>query len=102
MAVHTMKLRQEYLVSYDIENTKTRTKVFNELRSTGLKPVQKSVFWGYLTNAELRSLHRYIKEAISVDDRALITRTNFNSVGSSFLIGHDSEQFRDWEPCSVI
>ncbi len=97
-----MELRQEYLICYDVADTKIRSKVFNELEKIGMKAVQKSVFWGCLTHAELSAIFRFIKDSIEHGDKALITRTNFNGQGHSFLIGHEKEEFSDWKENYVI
>ena len=95
-------LRKEYLVSYDIEITKVRTRLFKELSRIGLKPVQKSVFWGYLTNAELLAIKRFVEQIYVKNDKVFITHTNFNSRGNSFLIGYEESEFRDWNESEVI
>jgi CRISPR-associated protein Cas2 len=95
-------LRQEYLICYDIEENRLRTKLFKELRSQGLKHVQKSVFWGYLTVAELNAISRFINSVIDESDKVLITRTNFNGRGQSLFFGHGKEDFKDWEENCVI
>ncbi len=95
-------IRQEYIICYDISDTKKRNKVFNELEKTGMKAVQKSVFWGYLTKAELYSCHRFISQIIEKDDRALITHTNFNGRGQSFLVGYKEADFQDWDENYVL
>jgi len=95
-------LRCEYLISYDVENNKIRTQIFRELGKYGLKPVQKSVFWGYLTRAELESIKRHLNANLKKMDRAFITHTNFNGRGQSYFVGHSEEDFRDWEETAVI
>ncbi len=95
-------LRQEYLICYDIENNKARKKVYDELVKNGLKAVQKSVFWGYLTKAELNSIKRFIFSLVSKDDKALITKTNFNGKGFSYFVGYKKNEFKDWEEWYVI
>ncbi len=95
-------LRQEYLVCYDIEDNKIRKKVYNELAKNGLKPMQKSVFWGYLTQAELNGIRRFISHLVKKEDKTLITRTNFNGRGFSYLIGHKKKDFEDWKENCVI
>ncbi len=95
-------LRQEYLVSYDVEDNKIRTRVFKELGKHGLKAVQKSVFWGYLTLAELETVKRYLNDSLNKMDRAFITHTNFNGRGQSYFVGHQKEDFKDWEETGVI
>lgn len=95
-------LRQEYLISYDVENNKVRKRIFDELSKYGLKPVQKSVFWGYLTLAELEAIKRYLNANLNKPDKVFITHTNFNGRGQSYVIGHHKEEFRDWEENHVI
>lgn len=95
-------LRQEYLISYDVEDNKIRTYLYKELAKYGLSSVQKSVFWGYLTRAELTAIQRYLNQCIQEQDKAFITHTNFNGRGQSFFIGHAKEEFRDWRETDVI
>ena len=95
-------LRQEYLISYDVENNKIRTRIFKELGRYGLRSVQKSVFWGCLTLAELAAIKRYLKTSLEKMDKAFITHTNFNGRGESFFIGHSESDFNDWEESDVI
>ena len=95
-------LRQEYLISYDVEDNKIRRHIFNELGKHGLKPVQKSVFWGYLTRAEVEAIKRYLHTSLGKADKVFVTHTNFNGRGRSYFIGHSEEDFRDWEENHVI
>ena len=96
------RLRNEYLISYDIEDNKIRTGIFKELGKYGLKDVQKSVFWGCLTKAELRSLQRFLYECLDDHDKVFIIRTHFSKRGYSFSLGHDKEDFKDWSESHVI
>jgi len=98
----TYPLRQEYLISYDIEDNKIRMKIFKELQRYGLHAVQKSVFWGYLTLAELEAIKRYFSSELQNMDKAFITHTNFNGRGQSFFIGHIKEEFTDWPETHVL
>ncbi len=95
-------LRQEYLVCYDIADNKSRIKVFKELRRQGLRHIQKSVFWGYLTRAEFNSIRRFISDMMDDPDKALIARTNINGRGQSQLLGYTAGQLKDWEENCVI
>ncbi len=95
-------LRQEYLISYDVEDNKIRTRVFKELGKYGLKPVQKSVFWGYLTMAEIKAIKRYLNEKLEKDDKAFVTHTNFNGRGQSYFFGHEKTDFSDWDEAGFI
>lgn len=56
-----MSLRKEYIIAYDIEDNKIRTNLYNQLLAYGLKSVQKSVFWGCITNAELGAVKPVLK-----------------------------------------
>ncbi len=98
----TYPLRQEYLISYDVENNKIRTGIFKELEKHGLKSVQKSVFWGYLTSAEMEAIKRYLNAELGSTDKVFITHTNFNGRGQSYFLGHSEQDFKDWEETSVI
>lgn len=62
--VIAMGIYSKYLVCYDIENNRTRTKFFNFLKDLGLQPLQKSVFYGELNAAELRSLAATARESL--------------------------------------
>ena len=98
----TYPLRQEYLISYDVEDNKIRTGIFKELGKHGLKPVQKSVFWGYLTLADMEAIKRFLNAKLENTDKAFITHTNFNGRGQSYFIGHNDRDFKDWEETDVI
>ena len=95
-------LRHEYLISYDIVDNKIRTYVFKELGKYGLKSAQKSVFWGYLTLAELNGIKRLLQDKLKKEDKAFITNTNFNGTGQSYCLGHTKEDFTDWKETDVI
>ena len=96
------KLRQEYLVSYDIENNKARTQLYKELSGFGLRAVQKSVFWGCLTIAELHAIKRSLQKYLDTQDKGFVIRSNFHGRGQSYFIGHNKEDFEDWRESDVI
>jgi CRISPR-associated protein Cas2 len=58
----------EILVSYDIENNKIRSKLFDKLKDFGLRPLQKSVFWGRIRKPEEKLLISYINQNIGKAD----------------------------------
>lgn len=60
-----MSLYTKYIICYDIENDKTRLKFFEFLKDLGLNPVQKSVFYGQLTRAEIRCLKSKAHEMLN-------------------------------------
>ncbi len=100
--VMTYPLRQEYLIAYDIVENKTRTLVYNELYAYGLNAIQKSLFWGYLTSAEINAISRYFEKYLQQSDKAFITHTNFNGRGQSFFFGHEPTDFQDWDESIVV
>ena len=100
--VAATKIRQEYLVAYDVADDKIRSRTYNELEKHGLRAVQKSVFWGYLTQAELQSIKRYFENILKVEDKAFVTHSNFNGRGKSYFVGHTREDFKDWEEAYVV
>ncbi len=95
-------LRREYLICYDISENKIRGEVFKELEKYGLKPAQKSVFWGYLTMAELSAVKRYFSSVLEETDKAFIVRSSFNSLGESWFFGCQKDSFTDWKETDVI
>ena len=96
------KLRQEYLVSYDIEDNKIRKRLHNDLLGYGLNAIQKSVFWGYLSLAELEAIKRNLEKHLGSTDKVFVTHSNFNGRGKSYFIGHEKKDFNDWEESGVI
>ena len=81
------KLYQEVLVSYDIEDNKSRAQLFKQLKALSLVAIQKSVFWGHLKLAEEQAIKRLFKKHCDSDDKAFIVRVKLsenikiNSVG---------------------
>lgn len=92
-----MKLRQEYLVVYDIESNKSRLSIYKKLLAYGLKSVQKSVFWGYLTLAEKNAIARLLNNALDKTDKAFMTHVSMQRKSFSYKIGHHDDDFKDWE-----
>ena len=63
-----MNLYSKYLVCYDIENNKTRTKFFEKMKDFGLQPIQKSVFYGFLNQAEFNSVRKLAFELLAASN----------------------------------
>lgn len=88
------KLHNEVLVSYDIGNTKNRTKLFKKLKDISLSPIQKSVFWGHLNAAEESSVKRLLKEYCKKTDKAFIARIKLSEqVNQNNSVGYDKDDF---------
>lgn len=74
-----MQLFQEVLVSYDVTDNRARTKLFQRLKDYGLIPIQKSVFWGRVNEAEKRAVYRLFRELLNgPDDCAFIIQANIS------------------------
>lgn len=75
--VSQSKLYSRYIVCYDIENIKTRNKLYKSLKDFGLMPIQKSVFLGELTKAEISSIRRLVNDLLDKKtDKCLYIQTN--------------------------
>ncbi|MDO5352883.1 MAG: CRISPR-associated endonuclease Cas2 [Succinatimonas sp.] len=59
------RLYSRYVICYDIENVKTRKKLYKSFKDFGLTPIQKSVFFGELTRAEIASIKRIVNELLN-------------------------------------
>lgn len=90
-------LRREYIIAYDISNTKVRNKLFERLKDHGLNPIQKSIFWGTLNNAEKRSIERISKEILNEDEEAKLIFVNVDILKNKecFFLGHKLDEFSD-------
>ena len=98
-----MKLRQEFLVIYDISNNKARTSLYNALLAYGLFPLQKSMFWGKLTKSEKNSILRHLKEIMEESDKAIIIPSKIDKKDPrTHLLGYEDEDFADWKDNEVI
>lgn len=97
-----MKIRDEYLFCYDIEQTKIRTKVYKQLLAYGLHPVQKSVLWGFVSKPELSAIQRMLDMELQQQDKALITRVHFSQEAVSYSFGYKGFKFKDWEEFGQI
>ncbi len=88
------KLYNEVLVSYDIEDNRQRTRLFKKLKEISLRPIQKSVFWGYLNLAEERAVRRLIAEHCARGDKAFIVRARLSSqIADKNSVGYAKADF---------
>ncbi len=73
----------EVIIAYDIENNKTRTRLFNQLKDVGMVSVQKSVMWGRLLPADIALTKRILKQELNKgSDKAfiLISKLSENAI----------------------
>ncbi|WP_158618537.1 CRISPR-associated endonuclease Cas2 [Legionella sp. km535] len=68
-----IRLYKEYIISYDIGDNSIRRTIFEKLKDIGLTPIQKSVFWGYLNEPEIRFIANFLKKELNEPDSAFIT-----------------------------
>ena len=93
-----MSIRSEFLIAYDVGNNKKRSDLFKLLQSYSLFSIQKSVFWGFLTNAERSAISRYIANNLNKSDKCLITPITIDYKNwRTTCIGYDENDFQDWE-----
>lgn len=74
-----MSVYTKYLVCYDIENDKTRKKVFTLLKDLGMIPLQFSVFFGELNGGEFSAMKSKLLSLITdPSDKCLWIRCNLD------------------------
>lgn len=63
----------EIIVCYDVADNKQRKKLYDSLCDIGLISIQKSVFWGYATMAERKSIFGLFELYLNKEtDRAFV------------------------------
>jgi len=92
----------QIVVSYDIEENKNRKKLFEELKDLGLKPIQKSVFWGYVLPSEKRIIKELFKKYCKIEtDKAFMINVILDKdLDSSF--GYDENDFSHPESFEIV
>lgn len=89
-----MKLYNEVIVCYDVEDNRTRGRIFERLKDIGLRPIQKSVFWGHVNSAEERAILRLFREELNRDtDMAFLVRADLGATVERNGFGYASETF---------
>ena len=63
-----MGMYTKYLVCYDISNNKRRQRFSDVLKNLGFVPMQKSVFYGDIRNAEISALARAATELLEANE----------------------------------
>lgn len=96
-------VRLEFLVAYDIEDSKKRTVIYKTLEEYGLRSIQKSVFWGFLTKAEFHAIIRLVHSELKSSDKFLISRSSIDlDKNNTFGFGYSSSDFKDWSKYGII
>ncbi|MGR5302215.1 CRISPR-associated endonuclease Cas2 [Vibrio alfacsensis] len=84
----------EVLIAYDIEDNKTRTRLFNQLKDVGMISVQKSVMWGRLLPADIRLAKRILASEIeSETDKAFVLVSKLSENANFFGLTPDFEEY---------
>jgi CRISPR-associated protein Cas2 len=92
----------QIIVSYDISDTKKRTKFFEELKDLGLVSIQKSVMWGYVLISEKTVIKQLFKKYCDIKtDKAFIVNVTLDKdLNNSF--GYDEDDFKHPESFEII
>lgn len=86
-----MGIYKKYLVCYDIENDKTRKKVFDLLKDLGLIHLQLSIFYGDLNKAEFNAMKYKIKTLLeNSSDKCLWIRCDLNQQSIKDCVGYSN------------
>jgi len=85
-----MKGSKEILVCYDVEDNKSRKKIFDGLKDYGLYSVQKSVFWGRVLPAEEKAILLLLKKWIDTSrgGKAFIVDAHLSSEVEKKSVGY--------------
>lgn len=68
--------------------------MFEALKDLGMRPMQESVFWGYLRVAEKRAVQRLLtRYCCEESDRALMFRVTLADLKEVFLVNYQSDAF---------
>ena len=92
----------QIIVSYDISNTKKRTKFFEELKDIGLIPIQKSLFWGYVLASEKVIIKHLFKIYCDIKTyKAIIVNASLDKdLKNSF--GYEEDDFKHPNSFEII
>lgn len=89
-----MVVEFEVIVCFDIRKNKTRNRFIKLLKREGLIRIQKSVFWGYITSAEKRSILREFPEILEEGDMAFLVEVPLSKFIKSQNFGYrNTEMF---------
>ena len=98
-----MNIRNEYLVFYDIADNKLRTRIYKYLLGYGLFAIQKSVFWGFVSAAEITAIQRELLKGLEEGDKACIIPARVDKKNNhTYLMGYTEEDFCDWKVSDAI
>lgn len=89
-----MRNSKEVLIAYDIEDNKTRTRLYNRLCDVGMISVQKSVMWGRLLPADINLAKRILAEDLCKDtDKAFVLVSKMSEKANFFGLIPNFEEY---------
>ena len=98
-----LKLYNEVIVCYDVENNKRRKKLFDGLKDIGLFPAQKSVFHGYVNYSDEKNVMLLFQKVLDENlDKAFIVRTKIKQNIKKISYGHKDYDFRELKDYETI
>ena len=98
-----MKLYNQFIIAYDISETKNRTKLFESLKDLGLISIQKSVMWGFLNKAEYNAAKREIKIYMDKNtDNVIISRIDLLNKKENEIFGNQQELLKLPERYEIV
>lgn len=84
----------EVIIAYDIENNKTRTRIYNQLKDVGMVSVQKSVMWGRLLPADIALAKRILKHELDKNtDKAFILVSKLSENANFYGLTMDFSEY---------
>ncbi|MEZ4961208.1 MAG: CRISPR-associated endonuclease Cas2 [Saprospiraceae bacterium] len=87
-----------YLIAYDIENDRLRTKTADQLLAAGCIRLQKSVFAGELDGALFKKVESWLKKNVNTakypDDKVLILDVGPETMKAMQWIGTPSDEWQ--------
>ncbi len=92
----------QIIIAYDIADNKKRVKFYESLKDYGLKPIQKSVFWGYILPSERKSIIASYKDYCDdKSDKVIMVNTSLEqNIPECF--GYIKDLFRKPDDYEII
>ena len=89
-----MGIYTKYLICYDIEENKVRKKFFDGMKDLGLIPIQQSVFYGDLNNAEFNAMKSLASELLNENkDKCLWIKCNLAESEIKGCVGYKEFEY---------
>ncbi|MEW6536706.1 MAG: CRISPR-associated endonuclease Cas2 [Candidatus Auribacterota bacterium] len=97
------KLFFEVVVCYDVQENRPRQRLFDSLKDLGLYSIQKSVFWGFVNNAEFKAIYREFKQHLNPKtDKAFVIKTSLKNSILTNGYGYIEGELPNWTEYETI